>query len=261
MKRHTTLLSALWIALAVVTASAHAQTTFDVVSVKENKASVDGRSHIYSAPTSGNFRAVNVPIKALLQVAYALPETQIAGIPGEVGSAMFDLEGKVDSTFDAPFALLKEEERREKKRQMLQAVLKERFKLACHTETREMPVYELVAAKSGPKLEPAHGKGLTINGNYGKLSIQGATMDGLARELAKTVGRPVFDKTGIGGQFDVTLRWTPDQGPAKLNGSPIPDPPPDIFTAIVDQLGLKLEPRKGPVDVLVIDHLEMPEQN
>ena len=87
------------------------------------------------------------------------------------------------------------------------------------------------------------------------------TTDGLARELAKAVGRVVVDKTGIPGRFDVTLRWTPDQGPAKLNGEPIPDPPPSIFTAIQEQLGLKLDSQKGPVQVLVVDHVEMPSAN
>jgi uncharacterized protein (TIGR03435 family) len=251
------LIAALGMGLAT---AAQAQVAFDVGSVKENKVG-DGHSHIYSSPVSGNFRSVNVSIKQLLSVAYDLPETQILGVTGAVGSTGFDLEGKVDAGFDEPFAKLDEETRKAQKRQMLQGLLKERFKLACHTEKKDLPIYALVVGKTGSKLEASKANGRTINGGYGKLSAQGMTMDSLAQELAKRVGRPVSDKTGIAGRFDVTLRWTPEEGPAKLNGSPIPDPPPDIFTAIGDQLGLKLEATKGPVDVLVVDHLEMPELN
>ena len=136
-----------------------------------------------------------------------------------------------------------------------------RFKLVSHPETRELPIYALMVAKGGSKLEETKSNGLKISGSYGKLVAEGVTTDGLARELAKAVGRVVVDKTGISGRFDVTLRWTPDQGPAMLNGEPIPDPPPSIFTAIQEQLGLKLDSQKGPVQVLVVEHVETPTAN
>ena len=235
--------------------------TFDVASVKQNKLSTDGRSHIYSSLDSGNFRTVNVSMKALLQAAYGLPETQIFGVPSGIGPAMFDIEAKVDSAFDEKMTSLSEDERRALKEQLLQALLADRFKLACHRETRELPIYALVVAKGGSKLQTSKANGRTIGGTYGKLVAEGVTVDGFAQELAKRVGRVVVDKTGISGRFDVTLRWTPDEGPAMLNGAPIPDPPPSIYTAIQEQLGLKLEPRKGPVEVIVVDHVEMPTEN
>jgi uncharacterized protein (TIGR03435 family) len=263
-RRTLFLVFAIWIAHGATAARGQAQgasPAFDVASVKQNKLSTDGRSHIYSSSTSGNFRTVNVSMKALLQAAYGLPETQIFGLPSGVGSAMFDIEAKVDSAFDEKMKSLNEEERRALKEQLLQALLADRFRLACHRETRELPVYALVVAKGGSKLVTSKGNGLTIGGYYGKLVAQGITVDGFARELAKRVGRVVVDKTGIAGRFDVTLQWTPDEGPAMLNGAPIPDPPPSIYTAIQEQLGLKLEPQKGPVEVLVVDHVEMPTEN
>jgi uncharacterized protein (TIGR03435 family) len=144
---------------------------------------------------------------------------------------------------------------------MVRALLAERFKLVCHMETRELPIYALVIAKGGPNLTPSKSNGLRTGGSYGMLTGEGLTVDGLARELAKIVGRVVVDKTEIEGRFDVTLRWTLDEGPARLNGVPISDPPPALFTAIQEQLGLKLEPQKGPVQVVIVDHVEMPTGN
>jgi uncharacterized protein (TIGR03435 family) len=253
--------SAVVLTAFLVAPFARAQATFDVASVKENKASTDGRTHIYSSSSNLNFRGVNVPIKMLLQSAYGLPETQILGVSGAVTTAMFDIDAKSEPPDEAQFAKLTNDERMERKQTMLQALFKERFKLAAHTETRELPIYALVVTKGGNKLKPTETKGLTINGGYGKFSAQGLTTEALAHELAKLVGRPVVDETAAAGRFDVALQWTPEQGPAKINGAPIPDPPPDLYTAIVDQLGLKLEPRKGPVPVLVVDHLEMADQN
>ena len=254
-------LAAMGMGMALAVPFARAQASFDVASVKENKASYDGRSHMYSSSSNGNFRAVNVPIKALLQVAYGLPEAQISGVPESVASAMFDVDAKMDEATDTQARTMTDDQRTERKKLMLQALFKDRFKLVAHTETRELPAFWLVPAKAGLKLDPAKTRGLTINGGYGKFSAQGMTMDGLAHELGKRAGRPVFDKTGIPGRFDMSLRWTPEEGPAKLNGAAIPDPPPDLYTAIEEQMGLRLEPHKGPVEVLVIDHLEMPDAN
>ncbi|ADV84848.1 TIGR03435 family protein [Terriglobus saanensis] len=237
-----------------------ASPSFDVASVRPNNSSKDGRSHIYSSSNSGNFRAINVPIKALLLQAYALPETQVLGVPSNVGSGMFDIEAKVTPEFDEQLKLLNEEERKTQKRQMLQALLADRFYLVCHKETRQLPIYALVTAQGGVKLAPSKSNGLLINSSYGKLSAQGLTSEGLARELAKIVGRPVVDEIKATGRFDITLLWTPDEGP-RSNAVPSADPPPSIYTAVQEQLGVKLEPRKGPVEVLVVDRLDLPTEN
>jgi uncharacterized protein (TIGR03435 family) len=265
LRRITRYVAAFWMGVAAATSAAQqlksADPTFDVASVRPNNFSADGRSHIYSSSSSGNFRAINVPIKALLLQAYALPETQILGVPGKVGASMFDIDAKVIPEFDAQLKLLNEEERRARKRLLLQALLADRFHLVCHKETRLLPVYALVTTQSGVKLVPSKSNGLLINGSYGKLSAQGLTSEGLARELAKIVGRPVLDETKADGRFDITLLWTPDEGSTRANAAASADPPPSIYTAVQEQLGLKLEPRKGPVEVLVIDHLELPTEN
>jgi len=253
------LVAVLWGSVAA-SAQKDALPTFDVASVKVNP-SGGGRSHIWSAANEGSFKTENVSLKGLLQFAYGLPETQLLGIPGTIADKTFDIEAKVDDAAELDIHKLTTDEGKLRKQEMVRALLAERFKLVCHMETRELPVYALVVAKGGSKLTPTKSNGLLIGGSYGKLTGEGLTVEGLARELAKSAGRVVVDKTGIPGRFDVTLRWTPDEGPARLNGVPISDPPPALFTAIQEQLGLKLEPQKGPVQVVVVDHVEMPTQN
>lgn len=258
-----------WLSLTLLVASAGAQQspvsapqslTFDVATIKVNP-TTSGRSHIWSDAHDGNFRTENVTLKQLLQFAWNLPETQILDVPSALADKKFDIVAKSDDATNAELHSLSSDEGKLRKQQMLQALFAERFHLTCHKETRELPVYDLVVAKTGSKLIPSKDGNRLFNTSYGKFQLLGITPDGLARELAKVAGRVVVDKTGIDGSFDVLLRWTPDQGPAMVNGAPIADPPPDLFTAIQEQLGLKLEPGKGPVEVLVIDHVEMPTEN
>ena len=155
---------------------------------------------------------------------------------------------------------------------MFQQLLAERFKLAVHWETRELPVYAMVVAKKGPRLDPTKeldGHSGTSSNN-GELTARGVTLaqmaDVLTQELSRELGRVVIDKTGIQGRYDCALKWRPDTGEARRNdgtdGSVAPtDSGPSIFTAIQEQLGLKLESTKGPVQVLVIDRVEMPSEN
>lgn len=247
-------------AVSLGAALAQQAPAFDVASVKVNP-SGGGRMHIWSAANEGSFKTENVSLKGLLQFAYGLPETQVVGLSGEIAEKKFDIQAKVDEAGEAAMHGLSNDAGKLRKQTMVRALLAERFKLLCHTETRELPIYSLVVAKGGAKLTAAKGDGLLIGGSYGKLTGEGLTVDMLARELAKSVGRVVVDKTGVVGRFDVVLRWTPDEGPAMLNGAPMPEPPPALFTAIQEQLGLKLEPGKGVVPVLVVDRVEMPSEN
>lgn len=134
------------------------------------------------------------------------------------------------------------------------------FKLTLHREPRELTLYELVVAKNGPKLTKAEARPGGVTSGRGHLTATAASMDRLARFLAGSyvkLDRPVVDKTGLDGVFDFTLDWTPDSDLQKH-----PDGPPDIFTALQEQLGLKLEARKGPVEVFVVDHVEkIPSEN
>lgn len=137
----------------------------------------------------------------------------------------------------------------EQLRPMLQALLAERFKLALHKETRQLPTYALTVAKGGPKIHPVDEGQPKTSGGVGHLEATRIGMRKLADLLARQEGVPVTDSTGLTGVFDFTLEWTPDNASPSDNGA-------SIFTALQEQLGLKLDARKGPVEVLVIDAVE-----
>jgi uncharacterized protein (TIGR03435 family) len=157
----------------------------------------------------------------------------------------------------------------------VQHALEDRFKLKTHIETKTLPVYELVLAKGGSKLKeadpnaplpdgvPAPPAGAPRGGmmrfQQGKLEGLGIAVSGMTGFLARTVERTVIDKTGLTGKYDFTLTWTPDTGQA--TGASSDSNAPDLFTAIQEQLGLKLVASRGPVDTLVIDSVEKPTEN
>jgi len=242
---------------------------FEVTTVKLNKS---GTSSSHSSFDNGRFTASNIRLKNLIQYqAYGIPEPRILGGPKWLDSERFDIEAKIDSSVADRLRALSRDQGRLQMQAMFQQFLADRFKLTVHWETRELPVYALVVAKNGPNLhqsQQADGSTNTSTG-AGLFKAQGITLAEMARtltqELAKELGRVVIDKTGIDGRYDVTLNWTPDTGTAPINsgteGTAPPDSGPSIFTAIQEQLGLKLEPAKGPVQVLVIDHVEMPSEN
>jgi uncharacterized protein (TIGR03435 family) len=252
----------LTIFLALTTAYFFAQSApvpvFDVSVIRPTSALSNDRSHIWSAPNDGDYKAQNVTLKQLIQSSFNIPASRILEGPSWLGSTKFDLEARADPTIDAQLKALPQDEARQQKRTMQQALLADRFHLVTHTETRELPIYALVVAKSG-LVNLTKANGTTINTGNNHLSIEGGdnTMTLLADALSQTVGRVVVDKTGITGRYLVTLKWTPDGVPP----SEKPDAPPSIFTALQEQLGLKLEPQKAPVPVLVVDHAEMPSDN
>jgi uncharacterized protein (TIGR03435 family) len=153
-------------------------------------------------------------------------------------------------------------------RPMVQALLADRFKLATHRETREGRVYELTIAKGGPKLRDTDPEyhSHDLNGESGDLTGHGASMYQLIRSLSRQVGRPIIDKTRLEGSYDFTLSYTPEARDAIFGQPTFPETAPDpgapsIFTALQEQLGLKLEAARGRVDILVIDHAERPDEN
>jgi uncharacterized protein (TIGR03435 family) len=242
-------------------------TAFEVASIKPNK-SGGGRSS--SGFNHGRFTATNVGIKTLLQYdAYGIPEVQIQGGPAWLSSDRFDIEAKVDDATAEKMGKLSRDERNNLDRQLIQQLLADRFKLVVHWETKQLPVYALVVAKNGPKLEKSKdANGTSISSSNGKMTAKGVTMEGLAQRLtsmtSRELGRFVIDKTGIEGRYDLTLAWSPEDRSAAMvntsadNGAP---PGPSIFTELQEQLGLKLESTKGPVETLVIDHVEQPSEN
>lgn len=238
--------------------------TFDVASIHPSPPSLDGHNHIWNDIHESHFRTGNLCIRDLIQYAYNLPKSQILGGPSWLDSAMFDIDAKSSADVDQQMKALPSEDAAQQKRQMVRMLLKDRLAFSSHEETRSLPVYELVLVKSGAKFKASEVHGTTIDRRRSALRVQGSddTLALLTRELAQILGRVVINKTGLTGRYDLTLRWTPDDAPtSSLNGSSDPNAPPNLFTAIQEQLGLKLENGKAPVSVLVIDHIEKPSDN
>ena len=243
--------------------------SFDVISVKPNKTSIGSHGLIITEFTTDGFRGTNVPVHSLLLQAYGLHEGEIIGEPPWASSEVFDIEAKVAGPDVASFSKLDSDQRQA----MLQQVLAERFKLATHRETRELPVYALTVAKGGPKLKesaidpsvPASARrGGGVRMSMGMISANECTIPYFLSMLSRQLGRTILDRTGLTGNYDFTLRWNPDNGVTASSNPPEgsqADALPSIFTAVQEQLGLKLESTKAPASVLVVDHLERPSQN
>ncbi len=259
-------IAAAFFAIAILCVRAPAQVepaaqSFDVASIHINNTESDGHHHIISDPGESRFRTVNLALRDLIQFAYGVPDSQILGGSTWLDSIMFDIDAKCGPAVDAELRELPTAQAHHQKQLMVQALLADRFQLRVHQETRQLPIYALVVAKDGPRFKPSKIDGTTIDAGRTRLHVAGSddTISILARELAQVLGRVVVNQTGLSGRYDLTLRWTPDD--AAASASPSPDTPPDIFTAIQEQLGLKLESTKGPVPVLVIDSVEKPSPN
>jgi uncharacterized protein (TIGR03435 family) len=249
---------------------------FDVISVKSDKTGGNG---IRSGLTPDGISVTNAPLHLLLTQAYGVSDDQIVGEPDWSRTARFDIEAKVAEADVPALKALSFDQRR----LQAQQVLTERFGLVVHHETRQLPEFVLTIGKGGPKLaasktDPDHPMPPGSRGSFRmsnnpagrRLQAQAARVDGLLPLLSNETGRTVVDKTGLSGNYDFTLMWTsdPSAGGERPQGSgagDIAQPPgdngPTLFTALEEQLGLKLEPTKGPVDVLVIDHVQMPAGN
>jgi uncharacterized protein (TIGR03435 family) len=225
-------------------------TTFDVVSIKPS----DPKNLSSSIrPDPNNFTMSGTPLKFIIEYAYDLHDFQLEGAPAWVTSTRFDIVAKTE-TPSTPAPSQNLEARWKLVRVRLQSLLADRFKFRAHKGTMEMPVYGLVVAKGGPRLEAS-----TANTGYttapGQFVCSDFSMDDLADLLSQSMDRMVLNQTKLTGSYKFTLKWTPDESP---NSNP---DLPGIFTAIQEQLGLKLVPTKGPVEVLLIDHVEMPSAN
>ncbi|HVW12009.1 MAG TPA: TIGR03435 family protein [Bryobacteraceae bacterium] len=243
-------------------AAAAQSPSFEAASIKPNNSGENFLS-VRLVP-GGSVRAINATLESLITTAWQIPDFELADAPGWVKSERWDIEAKGSGNAAPPEILGR-----------LQSLLADRFHLRVHTETREMPVYALLIAKGGAKLRPAREEcfdptagipppSLTARPcggfNRGSNQLLGArdTTANLAQVLAKTLGRSVIDKTGLPGTWDVTLKWTPDE---LLNAAYADSQLGSIFTALQEQLGLRLESQKGPVSVLVIDSVEKPSAN
>jgi bla regulator protein BlaR1 len=227
---------------------------FDVVSVKQNKT---GAPVIidHSTESSNRFAVENMPLKMLISIVYGIREDLISGGPGWTSTDRYDVEAKVLDT-DVPGS---QGSGRSLRNQMVQSLLADRFKLVVHTETKEMPVFELSVAKSGLKLQASQPDTHESFGiGSGDLTSEGMLIPTFANLLSEQLSRTIIDKTGLTGRYDIKLKWAADMSSA---GDSSLEPLPSLFTALQDELGLKLQSAKGPVKILVIDHVERPSEN
>ena len=284
MQRLTTI--AVGLIATVLAFGQNAQTpapAFDVASIKPAAPGQRGR-FIRSMP-GGHVNVTNMPLKDLIQMAYKIQPFQITGGPPGLDSDAWDINAKPDSDPGPNQMPL-----------MLQGLLADRFGLKFHRETRDMQIYVLVAAnekgkptpglalakeggctvpdpsKPPPPPEPGKGPTLFCGGMFmglNQMHAQAVPLANLIPMLSRTLGRTVIDKTGITAKYDINLEWTPDPGqnePDAIAPPGVPPPTfdpngPSIYTALQEQLGLKLESQKGAVEVFVIDHAEKPAEN
>ncbi|MGD1093584.1 MAG: TIGR03435 family protein [Bryobacteraceae bacterium] len=256
-----------------------ARPEFEVASIKPHTAG--DRNMLIRFQPGGLLNVSGMTLKLLMTIAYGVQDYQISGGLSWVGSDRYDIVAKTEDGSNS-----KVDERLETER--LQTLLEDRFKLTLHRETKEMPIYALVIAKGGSKLNESEGecppqppgppptatRGKMATPNCGSIFFAPNQLSGvkiplsyIIPVLSRTLGRTVVDKTGLTGRYDIKLEWTPHQGQVQFGPcGPTPPPPPEnsgpsIYTALQEQLGLKLESQKGPVEVLVIDHVEQPSEN
>jgi uncharacterized protein (TIGR03435 family) len=233
---------------------------FEVAAIKINDSGKPG-SGISLFPA--RIKIINSTLKFCVQVAWDVKDFQVAGANGWIDSDRYD----IDAVAANPFT-------REESRKMLQTLLADRFGVVVHSETQDKPGYVLVPGRNGAKLpppieDPSVMFSRTSSGDR-TLQATSITMKRFAEALSTTLGAIVVDRTGIEGQYDVSFQWTPDPAnePRLLkSGEPAPAPPadatpgPSIFTALQEKLGLRLEARKVPVEVIVIESAHRPSEN
>jgi uncharacterized protein (TIGR03435 family) len=233
----------------------NAQTTtfaYDAVTIKPDP---DGHGFFKLSPDG--FSMGGMPAWVLTRSAYGvLMEGQVVGLPEWAKTEAITVQAKMDADTTRALRKLPPMEQWKQMQLMLQAMLADRFALKAHRETRDLPIYELTVAKGGSKMKqtsPDSGGG---NANYasGKVTAHEISIESVAANLSFAVGRVIVNKTELEGGYDFTLEYAPD-------GADASDTRPSIFTAIEEQLGLTLVPSKGPVDVIVVDHIERPTAN
>jgi uncharacterized protein (TIGR03435 family) len=232
---------------------------FDVATIKPAAAIDKGWQLL---PTPDGYTGMNVSLRKLIELAYGVRDGKlILGGPPWIDSAKFDLEAKFDPAQVPNVKDLTFRQRAD----MLQPLLADRLKLKIHHESREFPVFLLVVDKHGPKLHEStpvdgnlgFGIDCTFRNGAGSLTAQGCQANSLTGLLQSAAGRIIIDRTGLTGHYIMELHWTPDNAPVDASV----ESGPSIFTALQEQLGLKLEPSAAPLDVLVIDSAEKPSEN
>ena len=269
--------------------------SFEVATIKPST----GGNAIPSTRTPTESRTIDVTTRNLIEQAYRIPWTaghneRIAGGPDWIDTIRYDVDARIDPALATALQKMSNEQQKDQTSLMMQSLLADRFQLKVHFESRELPIYALVVAKGGPTLSPAKEspaaegdqppqpslpakpqdirKGIFVQyrGQAAQMTAKGETLDGLVHWLAgysEIAGRTVVNQTGLSGTYDFTLRWTRErfaatgQGDAPGSAASPELEGPALFTGLQEQLGLRLLSTKGPVEVLVIDHIENPSEN
>lgn len=232
---------------------------FEAAAIKVNNSGKPG-SGISSYPA--RIKVINSTLKFCVEVAWNVKDFQVAGAGGWMDTDRYD----IDAVAANPFT-------QEESRIMMRALLADRFGLVVHSETQDRPGYVLVAGRNGPKLpppieDPSVMFSRTPAGDR-TLTATSISMKRFAEALSTALGSIVVDQTGVEGKYDVSFQWTPDSSEPRMSksGEPLPAPPsdavpgPSIFTALQEKLGLKLESRRVPVEVIVIERASRPTEN
>jgi uncharacterized protein (TIGR03435 family) len=242
--------------------AANADPAFTVATIKPSEPGRPGRLFTVRG---ADVLTINTTLNDLIGMAYSLHPRQLSGGPAWMETDKYDVTGRPDVPGQPDSDQMKT---------MIQKLLADRFQLKFHREKKELTVYAITVGKTGVKFsrserDPNGLTGLLFGGPGAGMTfrVTNATMAQVAGTMGNALERPVVDQSGLTGKYDFVLKWTPDETQFRsFGGAPPPPPanveaPPDLFTAIQEQLGLKLESVKAPVDVVVIDHVEKPSDN
>jgi uncharacterized protein (TIGR03435 family) len=244
---------------------------YDIVSIKPYKNEPNATVHwmgLRDSPDSLTMH--NAPMALLISQAYRTEHSKLAGAPDWVNNDRYDIEAKMEPEIVDALQKLSPADQKLARQHMLRVLVHDYLKVAFHMETTQVPIYELVIGKNGPKLKEADPslpeQNMIVSGMSGATSWNGKStkVSSMMNQLSYAMGRPVYDKTGLTGKYEFTVKYTPERpgsaGPGADSASP-PEEAPSIVVAIEEQLGLKLVSTKGPMDSIVIDHVEKPGTN
>ena len=246
---------------------------YEIVSFKplKNRRSGDSGGYMGSQETPDGFTSVNTGLIGMLGQAYRSEHMDISGAPPWLTNEIYDVEAKMAPEVMTALQALAPEDRVMARKHMMQVLLREYLKLKIHTEQKQVPVYDLIVSKNGPKFKEsevsavAGGMSVSASGGTALITGRAAPLSRLIGTISYALRRPVFDKTGLNGRYDFTLLYAPQRyAPSTQSAGdvlPPADSGEDLATAIEEQLGLKLVSAKGLIDVIVIDHIERPNPN
>ena len=264
--------------------------SFEVASIKRHPPdNGPGMRVMMGGPDVSAYKAENVTMKNMIGFAYGMKDFQMSGGPAWISSERFDINAKVEDSMAERLKALPHAEQQKQMKLMMRSLLNERCKLGIAHTTKELPVYALVLAKGGSKLKeapapdpiagppsvakpgagpPPGGMSLSIRQGNANVQIRALPIGGLVDWLSAQLGHQVVDQTGLTGTYDIALQFTPEQG---AGGGPLPSATGDaaaadaggtsIFTALQEQLGLRLDSTKASVDTIEIQHVEEPSEN